>query len=237
VDLSGPKPTPKVVDPSDNEEDHRPMRPTSRTPSPPAWLTPSLTTPPAPVPPQSMADPSRSSTPSDLKSLCAKDHLTTHLANPIPCRASSTDATTKHGRPIGIRYAIGSKESVQQLPHPAAGPLHLPNRQRSCTRVLGLNGRTEPLSDGGGRRAASRKKKKESGYDSSLKEVTGGRASEGARGGELDPTTADLATPPRSSERKEQAVVVSGGVPLGLTLTPTPQAPSPFIPSQPPHRR
>jgi hypothetical protein len=49
-------------------------------------------------------------------------------------------------------------------------------------------------------------------YGSALKEVTGGRAYRGARGGGQDLATADLARPTRSLERAELVEVVAAVV-------------------------
>jgi hypothetical protein len=76
-----------------------------------------------------------------------------------PTPSLVTSATTKRGRPVEIRYATGSKKFVRQPHHPTASPFHLPNRQRSRARVLGLDSWIEPLSSGGGRRVAPRKRK------------------------------------------------------------------------------
>jgi hypothetical protein len=92
---------------------------------------------------------------------------------------------------------------VRQLHHPAADLLCHPNRERPRARVLGLDDWAEPLSGDGGRGATPRKKKG-SGYGSMPKEVTGGRACGGARGGGEDPTMVDQARPARSSEGEDK---------------------------------
>jgi hypothetical protein len=74
------------------------------------------------------------------------NHHTTCLANPLPHRASSTDATTDRGWPVEIRYTARSEKSMRQMHHPAAGPIRLSNRQGARARVLGLDSRTELLS-------------------------------------------------------------------------------------------
>jgi hypothetical protein len=62
-----------------------------------------------------------------------------------------------------------------------------------------------------------------SGHSSVPKEVTGGQARGGARGGGQDTTMMDQARLTRSSEQEEAVAAVSGGVRLGLTLTAPPQ--------------
>jgi hypothetical protein len=65
-----------------------------------------------------------------------------NLADPFPHRAGSAiDTSFKRRRPFGLRDAAGS-ESVRQLATPSVRPPHRPIRQRSCTQVMGLDGRT-----------------------------------------------------------------------------------------------
>jgi hypothetical protein len=75
-----------------------------------------------------------------------------------PCCTSTTAAVgapIHQSRPVGLWYAAGSMESVRQPGTPVVHPLRCPIRQRSCVRVLGLDGQAKPLSDGDGRRGAA----------------------------------------------------------------------------------
>jgi hypothetical protein len=72
-------------------------------------------------------------------------HHTTEIIDYVPSRASTT---------------ARSVESVRQPGAPAVHPLRCPIRQRSCARVLGLDGQAEPLSSGDGRGGAVPRKVK-----------------------------------------------------------------------------
>jgi hypothetical protein len=90
-----------------------------------------------------------------LRTTCAMDR---NHADPNLAIAATTGASISRSRPVGLRYAAGSVESVQQPGAPPVHPLCHPARQRSRTRVLGLDGRAEPLSDNDGRRGAALRK-------------------------------------------------------------------------------
>jgi hypothetical protein len=84
------------------------------------------------------------------------------------------------------------------------------------------------------RKGSGAKEEEESRYGSVSKEVTGCRASRGAKGGGQDPAMMDLAKPARPSERAklvEAVATVRGGVRLGLTLNnPPSRGTSPLYP-------
>jgi hypothetical protein len=86
-------------------------------------------------------------------------HHATNLTDTLPCRASTaTDTSFKRRRPLGLWYATGSKEFVQQPASPSVRPLHCPIQQRSSARVVELNGRASPVSGQGRGGAVPRNK-------------------------------------------------------------------------------
>jgi hypothetical protein len=79
----------------------------------------------------------------------------TDLAVPSCTTSAATDASIHQSRPVELRYATGSIESVRQPSAPVIRTLRRPIWQRPCTRVLELNCWAKSLSDGDGRRGVT----------------------------------------------------------------------------------
>jgi hypothetical protein len=83
------------------------------------------------------------------------------IADPSHTTAVAIGASICRSRPVGLWYATGTVESMRQSGAQVVRSLRHPVWQRLRARVLGLDGRVEPLSGGDGRgRAAPRKAEK-----------------------------------------------------------------------------